>query len=245
MFMQDNLKGRYLSAMGIQQWLPRGPVAMPPPHSAVSVVDHPAAQVSTPAVRQEAPAATDSVADLGWEALRAGVAACRACALHETRTHTVFGVGNQAASWIFVGEAPGADEDRQGEPFVGRAGQLLNAMITALHLKRTEVYITNVLKCRPPNNRDPQPAEVVHCEPYLRRQIALIQPQVIVALGRHAAHSLLKSDLALSRLRGTCHDYHGTPLIATYHPAYLLRTPADKARAWDDLVLARAQVSVS
>jgi DNA polymerase len=140
---------------------------------------------------------------------------------------------------MFVGEAPGADEDARGEPFVGRAGQLLNAMLFAVGLKREEVYIANVLKCRPPGNRDPQPNEVEQCEPYLLRQIELIRPRLIVALGRHAAHSLLKTELPLARLRGQRHDYHGTPLIVTYHPAYLLRSPGDKRKAWEDLCLAR------
>jgi DNA polymerase len=141
---------------------------------------------------------------------------------------------------MFVGEAPGADEDRLGEPFVGRAGQLLNAMLAALGLRREEVYIANVLKCRPPNNRDPQADEVEQCEPYLIRQIELIQPKLIVALGRHAAHSLLKTDLALARLRGQRLSYQNIPLVVTYHPAYLLRTPSDKRKAWEDLRRARA-----
>ena len=143
---------------------------------------------------------------------------------------------------MFIGEAPGADEDAQGEPFVGRAGQLLNAMIAALGLKREAVYIANVLKCRPPNNRDPQPGEVEQCESYLVRQIALIQPKLIVALGRHAAHSLLRTDLALARLRGQVLSYQNIPLVVTYHPAYLLRTPSDKRKAWEDLCRARTVV---
>jgi len=184
---------------------------------------------------------TDAVAcdTNAWDELERTVSACTKCRLHATRTQTVFGVGSRAAQWLFVGEAPGADEDRKGEPFVGRAGQLLNAMLFALGLKREDVYIANVLKCRPPGNRDPQPDEVGHCEPYLVRQIALIRPRLIVALGRHAAHSLLKTEAPLARLRGQRLSYHGTPLIVTYHPAYLLRNPADKRRAWDDLCLAR------
>ena len=174
-----------------------------------------------------------------WGTLETEVRGCTKCALHTTRTQTVFGVGNRNAQWMFIGEAPGADEDAKGEPFVGRAGQLLNAMIAALGLKREDVYIANVLKCRPPNNRDPQPAEVEQCEPYLVRQIALIQPKLIVALGRHAAHSLLKTDLALARLRGQALSYQDIPLIVTYHPAYLLRTPSDKRKAWEDLCRAR------
>jgi DNA polymerase len=146
---------------------------------------------------------------------------------------------------MFIGEAPGADEDRQGEPFVGRAGQLLNAMIEAIGLKREEVYIANILKCRPPGNRDPQPNEVESCEPYLMRQIELIHPRLIVALGRHAAHSLLKTEAPLARLRGQRLAYRGTPLVVTFHPAYLLRNPIDKRRAWDDLCLARKIVAAS
>jgi DNA polymerase len=180
---------------------------------------------------------------MDWTALEAEAKACTRCRLHATRTHAVFGVGNRNAQWLFVGEAPGADEDRQGEPFVGRAGQLLNAMLFALGLKREDVYIANVLKSRPPNNRDPQDDEVAACEPYLVRQIELIKPRLIVALGRHAAHSLLKTDVALAKLRGQRLQYHGIPLIVTYHPAYLLRTPSDKRKAWDDLCLARSVVA--
>ena len=167
---------------------------------------------------------------------------CQACRLASGRTQVVFGTGNPHASIMFVGEAPGVQEDRQGEPFVGRAGQLLNAMLFALGLTREQVYIANVLKCRPPNNRDPQPAEVECCEPYLLRQIALLNPRLIVALGRHAAHSLLRTDLALTRLRGRRLSYHGTPLVVTYHPAYLLRNPVDKRKVWDDLCLAKSVV---
>ena len=185
------------------------------------------------------PNAAMPASNLDWSSLEAAVSGCIKCSLHTTRTQTVFGIGNRKAQWMFIGEAPGADEDAKGEPFVGRAGQLLNAMIAALGLKREAVYIANVLKCRPPNNRDPQPSEVEQCEPYLVRQIALIQPKVIVALGRHAAHSLLKTDLALARLRGQVLSYQDIPLIVTYHPAYLLRTPSDKRKAWEDLCRAR------
>jgi len=183
------------------------------------------------------------VSEMDWPALEAAVRGCTRCGLHATRTQTVFGVGSRSARWLFVGEAPGADEDRQGEPFVGRAGQLLNAMLFALGLKREDVFICNVLKCRPPGNRDPQDNEVAACEPYLVRQIELINPRLIVALGRHAAHSLLKTDLALAKLRGRRLQYRGIPLIATYHPAYLLRSPVDKRKAWDDLRLGRGIVT--
>ena len=201
---------------------------------AVRVNDVPRSKGATP---------QEPVHAMDWAALEAEVARCTRCRLHATRTQVVFGVGSRNAQWLFIGEAPGADEDRQGEPFVGRAGQLLNAMLFALGLKREDVYIANVLKSRPPNNRDPQDDEVAACEPYLMRQIELIQPRLIVALGRHAAHSLLKTDVALAKLRGQRLQYHGIPLIVTYHPAYLLRTPSDKRKAWDDLCLARSLVA--
>lgn len=181
-------------------------------------------------------------ASMDWKTLERSVAGCRQCGLDATRTQTVFGVGSRTAQWLFIGEAPGVEEDRQGEPFVGRAGQLLNSILFALGLERTDVYIANVLKCRPPNNRDPQPNEVACCEPYLIRQIELIQPRLIVALGRHAAHSLLKTDVPLSRLRGQQLTYHRIPLIVTYHPAYLLRSPLEKRKVWEDLCLAKKVV---
>jgi uracil-DNA glycosylase family 4 len=236
--MTDNRsKLKYLDAMGIQVWQRRHL-----PVSATSVEARPAPTATTATSTEEA---EFDVSGLDWQSLATAVSGCQRCGLHSTRTQTVFGVGNQQARWIFVGEAPGAEEDRQGEPFVGRAGQLLNAMLFALGLAREEVYIANVLKCRPPENRDPRPEEVEQCEPYLIRQIELIQPAIIVALGRHAVHSLLKTNQALGKLRGTRHDYHGIPLIDTYHPAYLLRSPGEKAKAWDDLKLARSIVAVS
>lgn len=175
---------------------------------------------------------------MDWDALRASVARCRACALCETRTQTVFGVGHRHADLMLIGEAPGADEDRAGEPFVGRAGQLLNLMLQAIGLHREEVFIANILKCRPPGNRDPQPEEARQCEPYLLRQVALLAPRAILALGRVSAQSLLRTDAPLSRLRGRWHRFGdtGVPLYVTYHPAYLLRTPEQKAAAWRDLV---------
>jgi len=180
------------------------------------------------------------IATLTLDALVDDIAGCTACALCKTRRMTVPGVGDPRAQWMFVGEAPGADEDSQGEPFVGAAGQLLDNMLVALGLARTEnVYIANVLKCRPPNNRTPEPAEALACAPYLDRQIELIAPGLIVALGRSAAGRLLNTDAPVSSLRNRVHRYRGTPLIVTYHPAYLLRTPADKAKAWEDLLFAR------
>ncbi len=164
------------------------------------------------------------------------VKACRKCGLCETRRNTVFGVGHPAAQLVFVGEAPGADEDRQGEPFVGRAGQLLTDIIVkGMQMRREDVYICNVLKCRPPENRDPNPEEVFHCEPYLLRQLDVIKPKVICALGRVAAQTLLRTSESTTRLRGRWHNYHGIPLRVTYHPAYLLRTPSDKGKCWEDV----------
>ena len=187
------------------------------------------------------PSRETRIAALDWNQLQAEVASCRACDLCKTRSNTVFGVGDVQADWLIVGEAPGADEDQQGEPFVGQAGKLLDNMLKALDLQRGQgVFIANVLKCRPPQNRDPNPFETAQCEPYLLRQIELIKPKIIVAVGRIAAQSLLKSDAKIGSLRGKVHSYHGVPLIITYHPAYLLRNQPDKAKAWQDLCLARA-----
>lgn len=169
-------------------------------------------------------------------ALAAEVARCEQCSLCRTRTQTVFGAGNPDAALVFVGEAPGAEEDRRGEPFVGRAGQLLTDIIEkGMKLRREDVYICNVLKCRPPENRDPNPEEVYYCEPYLVSQLQIIAPKVICALGKHAAQTLLRSDAPIGRLRGQWHSYQGIPLRVTYHPAYLLRNPADKAKTWEDI----------
>jgi uracil-DNA glycosylase len=181
-------------------------------------------------------AAAISAAALDWDALAAAVAGCTRCGLCNTRTRTVFGVGDRSARLMVVGEAPGADEDRQGEPFVGRAGQLLNAMLRAIGFAREQVYIANVLKCRPPRNRDPQAAEAAQCLPYLQRQLELVAPGVVLCVGRIAAQNLLGSDATLGSLRGRVHRLPGgQPVVVTYHPAYLLRTPADKRKAWDDL----------
>jgi len=194
-----------------------------------------------PAVQDEAALARDAaIAAMDWAALEAAVAECTACGLSDTRTNTVLGVGDRRAEWMLVGEAPGENEDLQGEPFVGQAGKLLDNMLGALGLARDRnVFIANVLKCRPPGNRNPEAEEVAHCEPFLRRQIALIRPKVIVVLGRFAAQSLLRSTTPIGKLRGTVHQYEGIPVVVTYHPAYLLRTLTDKARAWEDLCLAR------
>lgn len=187
---------------------------------------------------------TDAIAALDWTGLRDEVAQCRACGLCESRKNTVFGVGNERAHWMIVGEAPGEQEDLQGEPFVGAAGKLLDSMLRAIGQGRGEgtpdrqVYIANTLKCRPPRNRNPEPAELAQCEPYLQRQIALIQPRIILAMGRFAVQQLLRSQEPIGRLRGRVHRYEGVPLVVTYHPAYLLRNLADKSKAWEDLCLA-------
>jgi DNA polymerase len=175
-----------------------------------------------------------------WIPLKAAVSGCTKCALHKTRTQTVFGVGDENADWMLIGEAPGAEEDRLGDPFVGQAGKLLDGMLAAIGLsRRNNVYIANVLKCRPPGNRNPTPEEVGQCTPHLLQQIELIKPKLILAMGRFAAQTLLESDASIASLRGRLHSYAGVPLIVTYHPAYLLRTLEDKAKAWEDLVFAR------
>ena len=181
----------------------------------------------------------ERIRQMGWAELKQAVPDCTACPLHNTRTQTVFGVGDESAEWLLVGEAPGAEEDRLGEPFVGQAGKLLDNMLAAIRLKRGEnVYIANVLKCRPPANRNPEPGEVACCSPHLLRQIELIRPQLIVAMGRFAAQTLLNSDASIASLRGRVHRYHGVPLVITYHPAYLLRSLPDKSKAWADLLFA-------
>ncbi|MHB9117519.1 MAG: uracil-DNA glycosylase [Burkholderiales bacterium] len=180
------------------------------------------------------------VSQLGWAELKSRVSECALCGLHSTRKQAVFGVGDERADWLFVGEAPGEEEDAKGEPFVGQAGRLLDNMLKSIGLQRgRQVYIANVLKCRPPGNRNPGPDEVACCKPYLQRQIELIQPKLIVTLGKFAAQTLLGQEASIASLRGTVHDYRGIPLVATYHPAYLLRKLTEKARAWEDLCLAR------
>ncbi len=237
--MEESLRRQYLEAMGIQNWVGREVAPEP------DVVQIPM-ETPTPDLQPEpiggtkaAPkrVAKSDIPGLSWSELRSRVESCRACELHKTRTQTVFGVGEQNADLMIIGEAPGADEDRQGEPFVGKAGQLLNAMLKAIGLSREQVFIANILKCRPPGNRDPHLEEALNCEPFLLRQIDLIQPKVIMALGRIAAHNLLKTDVAVGKLRGR-EDAIGeskTPVVVTYHPAYLLRSPDQKGKAWQDL----------
>jgi uracil-DNA glycosylase len=219
----------YLEAIGIDVWLPRRTPSAP-----ASVV---ARAVPTRARRELDAPTVDA-----WRVLREEIAACARCPLHATRTQSVFGVGDMQAEWLVIGEAPGAEEDRRGEPFVGRAGQLLDSMLRAIGLARGDnVYIANVLKSRPPGNRDPKPDEVAACMPYLQRQLALLRPKVILAVGRIAAQTLLATDAPLARLRGRVHAFGepATPLIVTYHPAYLLRSPGEKRKAWEDLKFAR------
>jgi len=224
--------------------------ARPNAVASVAVARPPGAPAAAPAGRGPArPRPPSPVDSLDWPALAEAVAGCQACGLCQTRRNTVFGVGHTRARVMVVGEAPGEHEDRQGEPFVGAAGQLLDRMLAALGLSRTDgppgqqVYIANTLKCRPPGNRNPTPAELAQCVPYLERQVALVQPQVILAMGRFAVQALLASDEPLGRLRGRVHHWQGRPLVVTYHPAYLLRQPADKARAWADLCLAAQQLT--
>ena len=218
MMQSENERRAYLRAMGIDVWIPRNqPDAAPEP--------------GQPATGAEA-------TEYGWDELREAIASCTRCGLHESRTQTVFGVGNPVADWMIIGEAPGAEEDRRGEPFVGRAGKLLDEMLLAIGEKRESVFIANILKCRPPNNRDPAADEAASCRPYLERQIELVRPKIILAVGRIAAQQLLQSDAPVGRLRGKVHQLGATPLVVTYHPAYLLRSPSQKRKSWDDLCLA-------
>ena len=218
MIQSEQERRAYLDALGIDVWLPKDqaePLVEP------VVVDERLEPVG-----------------MDWVTLRDCVTSCTRCDLHESRTQTVFGVGNQDADWMIIGEAPGAEEDRRGEPFVGRAGKLLDEMLRAVGHDRTSVFIANILKCRPPNNRDPKPEESNACRGYLERQIELVRPKIILAVGRVAAQLLLDTDAPVGRLRGSVHRLGDTPLVVTYHPAYLLRSPSQKRKAWDDLCLA-------
>lgn len=242
-----------LGAMGITLWVPSVPdVAADSPIADASPPTPPhGASESTARVTpvQQVAASGSDIATLDWGALRERVASCRACRLCESRTQTVFGVGNPQAHCMIVGEAPGENEDLQGEPFVGAAGQLLDRMLLAIGLTRgqaepaRQVYIANTLKCRPPRNRNPEPDELARCSAFLQRQIELVQPRVLLAMGRFAVQTLLDSSEPIGRLRGRLHRWRDVPVVVTYHPAYLLRNPADKARAWADLCLAAAQLS--
>ena len=219
--MSNASRHAYLQALGIQQWV----------HRDLEMADAVTAETGE-----------SSAGEATWEALEAAVSGCTKCELHSSRTQAVFGAGNHQADWMIIGEAPGADEDRLGEPFVGRAGLLLNEMLFAAGYQRAEVYIANILKCRPPSNRDPSADEMTCCEPYLQQQIALIQPKLILAVGRIAAHGLLQTTTPVGRLRGSVHHYGDAeiPLIVTYHPAYLLRSPLEKRKVWEDLQFAQS-----
>lgn len=236
MSQDEATRRQYLQAMGVQVWLGRTAPSSP---SSVARPLAPERDTLPPSPLADGAA---EIAELDWTQLRERVLSCTRCALCQGRTQAVFGVGDHSAQWMIIGEAPGAEEDRQGEPFVGRAGKLLNNMLLAIGLQREQVYIANIVKCRPPGNRDPQPDEAASCEPYLQRQIALIQPKIILAVGRIAAQNLLKTDRTVGALRGSKFSYAdtGIPLVVTYHPAYLLRSPKEKRKAWDDLRLARA-----
>ena len=214
--LSEQRRRAYLDALGIDVWMPQQE------GDAANVGDAPASP----------PAGMD------WTVLRETVTTCTRCPLHESRTQTVFGVGNPDADWLIIGEAPGAEEDRRGEPFVGRAGKLLDEMLRAVGQERGDVFIANILKCRPPNNRDPNPGEAAECRGYLERQIELVNPKIILAVGRIAAQQLLGTDAPVGRLRGSLHHLGEVPLVVTYHPAYLLRSPTQKRKAWDDLCLA-------
>lgn len=221
--MNRDLQHEYLKAMGIQQWVVRNR------DTAVAEVEP---------VAEQFPEDVQPV----WQILEEQVSTCTRCALHECRTQTVFGTGNRNADWMIIGEAPGAEEDKQGEPFVGRAGMLLNEMLFAAGYQRADVFIGNILKCRPPANRDPSADEISSCQPYLQRQIQLIEPKLILAVGRVAAQGLLQTTTQVGRLRGTMHSYgeKEIPLIVTYHPAYLLRSPLEKRKVLKDLQFAQA-----
>jgi DNA polymerase len=214
----------YLQALGVDVYVPRS-------------TPSPVAVAHAPAVVPQ----PDESANLDWNELRSAVAACQRCELHSTRTQTVFGVGNPQSRWMFIGEAPGVEEDKQGEPFVGRAGQLLTSMIRALGLRREDVFIANVLKCRPPDNRDPKPSEASSCRSFLERQVTLVDPTLIVAVGRIAAQNLLATETPIAKLRGKVHSFgsRSWPVVVTYHPAYLLRSPGEKRKSWQDLLHAK------
>jgi DNA polymerase len=232
---------QYLKEMGIDVWVDRD-------SEVLNVAEEAVAKTSSEQVKPEPvndqsqkPALPSTqVFPEALAALQKEVSVCQKCELHKTRTQTVFGVGNSNADWLIIGEAPGADEDKQGEPFVGRAGQLLNSMLLAMGLEREQVFIANILKCRPPENRDPKPEEVVACESYLRQQIDLIKPKIILAVGRIAAQNLLKVDTPIGKMRGNRYQYPDSelPVIVTYHPAYLLRSPREKRKVWEDLKIA-------
>ena len=247
-------KSRVLAEMGIKPvWRLRQPevLAATPAASAEIAAEKPVvaavvreAREADIAVAPVGDARRSAIAEMDWQRLASSVAECRACALCERRKQAVFGVGDTQADWMFVGEGPGAEEDERGEPFVGQAGKLLDAMLESVSLKRDQnVYIANAVKCRPPGNRTPEAAEIEACRPYLERQIELVKPKLLVALGRPAAQTLLGQELSISSSRRKLHHYGDIPVVVTYHPAYLLRTLPDKAKAWEDLCFAVDQIA--
>jgi len=252
--MDNATRLQYLEAMGIDVWLPRHrPIAAQSSvggdelsnnigWSEPSEAHHTKSDAQRATVDNEMRASHSAAsrrnAENDWTELKHEVAACHACQLCETRTQTVFGVGNHHADWMLIGEAPGQNEDLQGEPFVGRAGQLLTEMLRAIGLQREQVFIANMLKCRPPNNRDPQAEEIAACHHFLLRQIELVKPKIILAVGRVAAQNLLNTQQSLAKLRGIEHRLENYPLVVVHHPAYLLRSLTEKAKAWDDLQFA-------
>lgn len=235
----DQARALALARMGIDRYVPRAPVANAPSAAGPDRQTAPVPAAPGPAARAADPPASDP--DTAWSDLAGEVAACTACGLCATRTQTVFGVGDRRARWMIIGEAPGAEEDARGEPFVGRAGKLLDSILYSVGLDRGNCYIANILKCRPPGNRDPEPAEAAACRPFLDRQLALIRPAMVLAVGRIAAQQLLGTETPVGKLRGTVHRLPGTdtPVVVTYHPAYLLRSPLEKRKVWDDLCLAQ------
>ncbi len=241
---QQLQRRQYLEAMGIQTWQLRQPQSDTQTDPKSDIVQ-PAEEFLVAKLADSTPAIPRSPLNDDWPTLEAEIKSCTRCELHQQRTQSVPGVGNHNADWMVIGEAPGADEDKQGEPFVGRAGKLLDQMLLAIGLKRETVYITNIVKCRPPNNRDPKPEEAASCEAYLKHQVSMLQPKIILAVGRIAAHNLLKTDQRVGAMRGQRFEYAdtGIPVVVTYHPAYLLRSPAEKRKAWDDLLLARRLMS--
>tara|TARA_R110002049_G_scaffold15822_1_gene64110 strand:- start:2263 stop:3030 length:768 start_codon:yes stop_codon:yes gene_type:complete len=247
--LDASIRNAYLDALGIQQWHSRDASSDDQATAETHVVDQtvqeklnsPSPQpVDVPVSRVD----VEKISRMDLSSLEFHVKSCDACDLHKTRKQTVFGVGHHKADWLIIGEAPGADEDREGEPFVGRAGQLLTQMLRAIGLTREEVFIANILKCRPPNNRDPKQEEVNACNAYLNQQIDLLEPKIILALGRIAAQSLLQSDLPIGKMRGKLYhlETKNIPVVVTYHPAYLLRSPKEKRKVWEDLKFSRQQV---
>ncbi len=249
--MDDNLRLQYLRAMGIDVWVPRKGYF---DQSALSIVKAEPCEEADEGVGDEVLPDTQAIepdsdlqpvtvlvgnqSEMDWDSLQQEVAGCRRCPLSETRTQTVFGAGNKQADWMLIGEAPGQSEDLEGKPFVGKAGLLLTEMLRAMGLGRDEVFIANILKCRPPNNRDPRPEEIQSCSGFLQRQIVEVKPRIILAVGRVAAQNLLKTDASIGKLRGSVHRYLEIPVVVIYHPAYLLRSLLEKRKAWKDLQMA-------